>query len=55
MLAYVRPDLVLLRVLARNLIMWDSIVASDAWIDSQARLPQHWRVCILHVHHGNGP
>ena len=55
MLAYVRPDLVLLRVLARNLVMWDSIVASDAWIDSQARLPQHWLVRILRVHHGNEP
>ncbi|EDN03409.1 predicted protein [Histoplasma mississippiense (nom. inval.)] len=29
---YVRPDIFLLRTLAKNLIMWDSIVASDRWI-----------------------
>lgn len=29
---YVRPDLFLLRTLARHLIMWDSIQASEAWI-----------------------
>lgn len=29
---YVRPDLFLLRTLARHLIMWDSIQASDEWI-----------------------
>lgn len=29
---YVRPDLFLLRTLARHLIMWDSISASEEWI-----------------------
>lgn len=29
---YVRPDLFLLRTLARHLIMWDSIEASDKWV-----------------------
>lgn len=29
---YVRPDLFLLRTLARHLIMWDSIQASEEWI-----------------------
>lgn len=29
---YVRPDIFLLRTLAKHLIMWDSIIASDRWI-----------------------
>ena len=33
LLQYLRPDLVLLRVLARNLIMWDSITASKEFVD----------------------
>ena len=33
LLQYLRPDLVLLRVLARNLIMWDSIKASKEFVD----------------------
>ncbi len=32
MLDYVRPDLLLLRVLCRNLIMWDGIEPSIAWV-----------------------
>lgn len=35
-LDYVRPDFALLRVVARSLIMWDSIEASEAWIARQA-------------------
>jgi len=31
----VRPDLVLLRVLARGLILWDSVRPTDAWVNSQ--------------------
>ena len=32
---YVRPDIFLLRTVARNLIMWNDIRASDAWISMQ--------------------
>ena len=31
----VRPDLILLRVTARNLIMWDSVHPTEQWLDSQ--------------------
>lgn len=34
LLDYVRPDFILLRVLARNLVLWDSIVADEAWVES---------------------
>eukprot|EP00927_Polykrikos_kofoidii_P040402 TRINITY_DN34546_c0_g2_i1.p1 TRINITY_DN34546_c0_g2~~TRINITY_DN34546_c0_g2_i1.p1 ORF type:complete len:1076 (-),score=190.18 TRINITY_DN34546_c0_g2_i1:260-3019(-) len=34
-LDYIRPDFAMLRLVARCLIMWDSIEASEAWIDSQ--------------------
>jgi hypothetical protein len=34
-LNYVRPDFLLIRVVAKNLIMWSTILPSDAWIDSQ--------------------
>jgi anaphase-promoting complex subunit 1 len=32
---YLRPDLVLLRVLAKNLILWDDIQPEAAWIEAQ--------------------
>lgn len=35
LLDFVRPDLLLLRVLARGLIMWDSVEATTEWINSQ--------------------
>lgn len=35
LLDYVRPDLLLLRCLAQNLIMWDSIKGTREWIESQ--------------------
>ncbi|KAK2868107.1 hypothetical protein FQN49_003156 [Arthroderma sp. PD_2] len=38
---YVRPDIFLLRTLARHLIMWDSIKASQKWI--QRSLPLFYR------------
>ena len=38
---YVRPDIFLLRTLARNLIMWSKIEPSFAWIKS--RLPEAYR------------
>ncbi|CEP13336.1 hypothetical protein [Parasitella parasitica] len=34
-LNYVRPDFLLLRVIAKNLIMWRTIQATEDWIDAQ--------------------
>lgn len=34
-LQYVRPDFIMLRVIARNLIMWRSINPTSTWIESQ--------------------
>lgn len=34
-LQYVRPDFIMLRVIARNLIMWSRVYPSKEWIDSQ--------------------
>ncbi|KAF3656076.1 hypothetical protein FXO38_00579 [Capsicum annuum] len=34
-LHYVRPDFIMLRVIARNLIMWSRVHASEEWIQSQ--------------------
>ncbi|KAL8463255.1 hypothetical protein ACS0TY_034046 [Phlomoides rotata] len=34
-LQYVRPDFILLRVVARNLILWNRIQPSEEWIDLQ--------------------
>jgi anaphase-promoting complex subunit 1 len=38
---YVRPDIFLLRTLAKHIIMWDNITASNTWI--QANLPPEYR------------
>ena len=38
---YVRPDIFLLRTVARNLIMWNEIRPSDAWM--KARLPSAYQ------------
>ena len=35
LLDYVKPDLMLLRVLAKNLVLWDSIQPSIDWVSSQ--------------------
>ncbi|RDW55077.1 hypothetical protein B0I75DRAFT_171853 [Yarrowia lipolytica] len=35
MLEYVRPDLLLLRALAANIIMWDQIGSSVSWVEGQ--------------------
>lgn len=35
LLDYVRPDLLLLRCLAKNLILWDSIQDTREWVESQ--------------------
>ncbi|CEG81099.1 hypothetical protein RMATCC62417_15338 [Rhizopus microsporus] len=34
-LNYVRPDFLLIRVVAKNLIMWSTIMPTDTWIESQ--------------------
>lgn len=31
----VRPDFIMLRVLARNLVMWDAVQPTSAWLSSQ--------------------
>jgi anaphase-promoting complex subunit 1 len=38
LLDYVRPDLILLRILARNLVLWDSIAPTEQWV--QAQIPE---------------
>lgn len=35
LLDYMRPDLLLLRCLAKNLVMWDSVGSTQAWVESQ--------------------
>lgn len=35
LLDFVRPDLLLLRIIARSLILWDDISPTQAWLDSQ--------------------
>eukprot|EP00934_Nitzschia_sp_Nitz4_P000741 Nitzschia sp. Nitz4//scaffold57_size113557//99271//106700//NITZ4_004008-RA/size113557-processed-gene-0.20-mRNA-1//1//CDS//3329554897//741//frame0 len=35
LLEYVRPDFLMLRVIARGLILWDGVEPSRAWIDQQ--------------------
>ncbi|KAL2629518.1 hypothetical protein R1flu_014204 [Riccia fluitans] len=37
-LEYVRPDFILLRLVAKSLTMWDSIKASEEWV--QAQIPE---------------
>ncbi len=34
-LDYVRPDFVMLRILARSLVMQDGVQASQAWVEAQ--------------------
>ncbi|XP_027163442.1 anaphase-promoting complex subunit 1 [Coffea eugenioides] len=41
-LQYVRPDFIMLRVIARNLILWSRIYPSEEWIQSQVpKVVQH--------------
>jgi anaphase-promoting complex subunit 1 len=35
LLEYVRPDFLMLRVIARSLILWDDVQPSSSWIESQ--------------------
>ena len=34
-LDFVRPDFIMLRVLARNLVLWDELVPTPAWMAAQ--------------------
>ena len=42
-LDFARPDFIMLRVLAKNLVMWGELQPSAAWMSSQ--LPALIRVC----------
>lgn len=35
LLDFVRPDLLLLRIIARGLILWDDILPTQDWLDHQ--------------------
>ncbi|XP_026330751.1 anaphase-promoting complex subunit 1 isoform X3 [Hyposmocoma kahamanoa] len=35
LLDFVRPDLLMLRIIARGLVLWDSIEASEEWVENQ--------------------
>ena len=54
-LDYVRPDFVMLRVLAKGLVMQDSVEASRAWVESQmppliqVGLSYFWRQNTIHI------
>ena len=41
------PDFILLRVLSRNLVLWDSIEATEEWV--QARIPDMIHVSLQGV------
>ena len=45
-LDYVRPNFILLRVLARSLVMWDKLLPTEAWVQQQ--LPRLLRVSMHH-------
>lgn len=45
-LDYVRPDFIMLRTLARSLVVQDSVTPTQAWIESQ--LPPLIKVPLLH-------
>lgn len=49
LLDYVRPDLLLLRCLARNLVLWDQIRPTQTWVDTEipALLRQRWSSRLL--------
>ncbi|CAM0955935.1 unnamed protein product [Alopecurus aequalis] len=49
-LQYVRPDFVMLRVIARNLILWSRIQPSIDWIGSQ--IPESIKFGVLHMSEG---
>lgn len=51
-LSRTQPDLVVLRVLGRALVMWDSVAPSREWISAQmppiAKVSKHWMVSGAH-------
>jgi hypothetical protein len=47
-LDYVKPDFVLLRMLARGLVMWDSVQPTKEWVQSQ--LPDLIKVGVIAKH-----
>lgn len=47
LLDFVRPDLLLLRIIARGLIMWDKIAPTTDWINSN--VPSPWRILSKNV------
>ncbi|XP_073113376.1 anaphase-promoting complex subunit 1 isoform X2 [Elaeis guineensis] len=49
-LQYVRPDFIMLRIIARNLIMWCRIRPSSDWIESQ--IPEIVKVGVLRLEEG---
>ena len=53
LLDYVRPDLLLLRVLCRSLVMWDSVQPTAEWIESH--VPLMLRACMERLRHAAPP
>ncbi|KAJ1262414.1 hypothetical protein BS78_09G105800 [Paspalum vaginatum] len=49
-LQYVRPDFVMLRIIARNLILWSRIQPTKGWIDSQ--IPETVRSGVSNMSEG---
>ena len=43
-LDFARPDFIMLRVLAKNLVMWDALQPTAAWMSAQ--LPDIIKVCL---------
>jgi hypothetical protein len=39
-LEYIRPDLLLLRLVARNLVMWDNVLPTFDWAEGKENMPQ---------------
>ncbi|XP_026414673.1 anaphase-promoting complex subunit 1-like [Papaver somniferum] len=51
-LQYVRPDFIMLRVIARNLIMWSRVQPSGEWIQSQ--IPEIVKIGVANLGDENG-
>lgn len=45
---YIRPDLLMLRTVAKNVILWDSIGATNQWVESQ--IPQAYKLKHYYLH-----
>ena len=52
-LEYVRPDFILLRLVARSIILWDSVQATEEWI--QAQIPGIVKEAMATFIKGDGP